>query len=137
LLAEISYPINCQLSSEKIANVSIILKERTSKSLKGYFYRNNIEIGNIETSKPSNQLPATWKFQINNRSYSGEILLFKNNLLWNQSKTSIRSEDLNRVIFSGLTSVINSNTNDFALIESSKGFFKIGKGCYGGRIRKL
>ena len=78
-----------------------------------------------------------WSFIKNNNEFEGEIILFKNNYLWHPFQNEINSENVNRVLFSGLAYSLNSMLKDRDLLKASSGFFKIGKGCYGGRLKKV
>ena len=49
----------------------------------------------------------------------------------------IKSHEVNMVIFSGLSSKLSKITNNVDLLKAASGFFKIGSGCYGGRINKV
>jgi hypothetical protein len=44
---------------------------------------------------------------------------------------------VNKVLFSGLSSKLSKVSNERELLKATSGFFKIGNGCYGGRINKV
>ncbi len=130
------YPIECTLLSEEVHNISIHLSRRTSNSLEGDLKKDNFVIGKFNTSKPKANKPAMWSFLNKNKKFEGEIILFQNNDIWHPFQNKIKSENVNRVLFSGLASSLNLISKDGDLLEASSGFFNIGQGCYGGRIKK-
>ena len=137
LLAEIIQPIHCILVSEEIPNISIVLSERRSNALKGLIYNENDIKGNFYTHKPTQEEPSKWSFEKTNIKFKGETILLKNNEIWHPYQTKIKSHEVNKVIFSGLSSNLSKITNEKDLLKAASGFFKIGNGCYGGRINKV
>ena len=136
-LAEISHPIQCFLISEEVPSISIILKERRSNSLKGFISsKKNLE-GNFYTHRPTREKPTSWSFENSGSKFNGEAILLKDGKIWHQYQTKIKSHEVNMVIFSGLSSKLSKITNNSDLLKASSGFFKIGSGCYGGRINKV
>ena len=137
LLAEISHPIQCILISEQVPSISIILKERTSNSLKGYISsKKNIKL-NFYTHRPRKEKPTSWSFESGETKFNGEAILLKDGKIWHKYQTKIKSHEVNRVIFSGLSSKLAKITKNPDLLKATSGFFKIGNGCYGGRINKV
>lgn len=132
----IVHPINCTLISEEVKEIKIILEERNSSSLKGRLIKEKKTLGEFKTKKPYLEIPATWSFNYKNKKLKGETILFKNDLIWHIYQNKIKSHEVNRALFSELSTKISSLTNDKKLLKASSGFFKIGKGCYGGRIKK-
>ena len=98
-----------------------------SKNIKGDFY----------THKPTQTKPSSWSFENINNKFSGEAILLKGNEIWHPYQTKIKSHEINKVLFSGLSSKLSKVTNERALLRATSGFFKIGSGCYGGRINKV
>ncbi len=135
-IAEI-YPIDCTLRSEVDQNIIINLSKRRNDSLEGQLKKNQSVIGKFFTSKPDAKKPAMWSFIKNDKKFEGEIILFKNNYLWNPFQNKIKSENVNRALFSGLAYSINSILKDRELLKASYGYFNIGQGCYGGRLKKV
>ena len=131
------YPINCTLVSEEDHTVSINLSKRRRDSLEGHIKKGESVIGKFFTSQPKFKTPAMWIFIKNKKKFEGDILLFKNNNLWHPFQNKIKSETVNRVIFSGLAYNLNTIFKDRNLLKASSGFFNIGQGCYGGRIKKI
>ena len=113
------------------------LSKRRNDSLEGQSKKGKSVIGTFFTSKPRVNKPAMWSFLKNDNKFEGEIILFKNNYLWHPFQNKIKSENVNRVLFSGLAYSLNSRLKDRDLLKASSGFFKIGKGCYGGRLKKV
>ncbi len=131
------YPINCTLVSEVDQNIIINLSKRRNDSLEGQLKKGKSVIGTFNTSKPNVKQPAMWRFIKNDNKFKGEIILFKNNQLWHSFQNKIKSENVNRVLFSGLAFSLNSISKDRDLLKASSDFFNIGKGCHGGRFKKV
>ena len=137
LLAEISHPIQCILISEEVPGISIILNERTSNSLKGSISsKNNIKY-KFYTHRPKREKTTSWSFESGKTKFNGEAILLKDGKIWHQYQTKIKSNEVNRVLFSGLSSKLSKIDKNHDLLKASSGFFKIGNGCYGGRINKV
>jgi len=137
LFSEISYPIQCLLISEEVPSISIILNERTSNSLKGFISTNKNIIGNFYTHRPIRKNPTSWSFENGETNLNGEAILLQNGKIWHRYQTKIKSHEVNMVIFSGLSSKLSKITDNTDLLKATSGFFKIGSGCYGGRINKV
>ena len=131
------YPIDCTLISEVNQNIIINLSKRRNDSLEGQLKKGKLVIGTFNTSKPNIEKPAMWSFIKNDNKSEGEIILFKNNQLWHAFQNKIKSENVNRVLFSGLAYSLNSILKDKDLLKASSDFFIIGQGCYGGRLKKV
>ena len=136
-LVEISHPIQCFLISEEVPSISIILNERTSNSLKGFISSKNDIKGNFYTHRPIREKPTSWSFENGQNKLNGEAILLKDGKIWHPYQTKIKSHEVNMVIFSGLSSKLSTITNNTDLLKAASGFFKIGSGCYGGRIDKV
>ena len=136
-MAETSHPIQCILISEEVPGISIILSERTSNSLKGSISSNHNIKHNFHTHKPRRDKPTSWSFESGEIKFNGEAILFKDGKIWHQYQTKIQSNEVNRVIFSGLSAKLSKITNNRELLKATSGLFKIGNGCYGGRIKKV
>ena len=92
--------------------------------------------GNFYTHKPTQTKPSSWSFKNTNTRFSGEAILLKGHEIWHPYQTKIKSYEVNKVHFSGLSSKLSKVTNEKDLLKATSGFFKIGSGCYGGRIKK-
>ena len=136
LLAEISSPIKCLLISEEVPSISIILNERRSNSLKGSISSNNNLKGNFYTHRPIGEKPTSWSFENGETKLNGEAIIFKDGKIWHPYQTKIKSYEVNMVLFSGLSSKLSRITDNADLLKAASGFFRIGSGCYGGRINK-
>ena len=79
----------------------------------------------------------SWSFEKDRTKLRGETILLKDGKIWHPYQTKIKSHEVNMVIFSGLSSKLSTITNNTDLLKASSGFFKIGSGCYGGRINKV
>ena len=137
LLADISHPIHCILISEEVPSISIILNERRSNSLKGSILSKKNIRGNFYTHKPTRERPTSWSFENGGTVFSGEAILLKDGKIWHPYQTKIKSHEVNMVIFSALSSKLSKITDNENLLKATSGFFKIGSGCYGGRINKV
>ena len=137
LLAEISHPIQCILTSEEVPSISIILNERRSNSLKGSISSKKNLKGNFYTYRPTKEKPTSWSFEKGGTILNGEAILLKDGEIWHPYQTKIKSHEVNMVIFSGLSTKLSKITNNQDLLKATSGFFKIGSGCYGGRINKV
>ena len=135
--AEISRPIECFLISEEVPSISIILNERRSNSLKGFISSKKNFKGNFYTHRPIKEKPTSWSFENGLTKLNGEAILLKDGKIWHPYQTKIKSHEVNMVIFSGLSSKLSKITNNTDLLKATSGFFKIGSGCYGGRIKKV
>ena len=136
LLAEIIQPINCILVSEEVPSISIVLSERRNNALKGIISNENYVIGNFYTHKSTQIKPSSWSFENTNIKFKGEAILFKGNYIWHPYQTKIKSYEVDKVFFSELSSKLSKITNKRDLLKATSGFFKIGSGCLGGRIKK-
>tara|TARA_B100000886_G_scaffold136047_1_gene91813 strand:- start:742 stop:924 length:183 start_codon:yes stop_codon:yes gene_type:complete len=52
-------------------------------------------------------------------------------------QTKIKSNEVNMVIFSTLSSKLSEITNNTDLLKATSGFLKTGIGCYGRKINKV
>ena len=137
LLVEIIQPINCVLVSEDVPSISIVLSERRSNALKGTILNEKNIRGTFYTYKPTQIKPSSWSFENTNINFSGEAILLKGNEIWHPYQTEIKSYEVNKVLFSGLSSKLSKVSDERELLKATSGFFKIGNGCYGGRINKV
>ena len=137
LLAEIIQPINCVLVSENVPSISIVLYERRSNDLKGVLTIENNVKGNFYTYKPTKEDPSSWSFEKQNIKFNGETILLKGNEIWHPYQSKIKAHEVNKVFFSGLSSNFSKVTNERDLLKAASGFFKIGSGCLGGRVKKV
>ena len=135
--AEISRPIECFLISEEVPSISIILNERRSNSLKGFISSKKNLKGNFYTHRPIKEKPTSWSFENGLTKLNGEAILLKDGKIWHPYQTKIKSHEVNMVLFTGLSSKLSRITNNTDLLKATSGFFKIGSGCYGGRINKV
>lgn len=135
--AETSHPIQCLLISEEVPSISIILNERRSNSLKGFISSKKNIKGNFYTHRPIKENPTSWSFENGQNKLNGEVILLKDGQIWHPYQRKIKSYEVNMVIFSGLSSKLAKITNNANLLKAASGFFKIGGGCYGGRVNKV
>tara|TARA_Y100000589_G_scaffold296294_1_gene303337 strand:+ start:574 stop:1020 length:447 start_codon:yes stop_codon:yes gene_type:complete len=134
---EILEPINCILISEEVPSVSIVLTERRSDALKGYFSIGNKFKGNFYTHRPTSEKSTRWTFEKSKIKFTGEAILFRDGRIWHPYQNEIKSNEVNRVLFYGLSSKLSNVTDKKDLLKAASGFFTIGNQCYGGRIKKV
>ena len=137
LLAEIIQPINCILVSIEVPSISIVLSERKTNALKGIISTEENIIGNFYTHKPTQMKNSSWSFENKKIKFKGEAILLKDNDIWHPYQIEIKSHEVNKVLFSGLSSKLSEVTNERDLLKATAGFFKIGSGCYGGGINRV
>ena len=137
LLAEIIQPINCVLVSEYVPSITIVLSERRSNALKGVLLIKNNVKGDFYTHKPTKQKPSSWTFKKKNIQLNGEAILLKDNEIWHPYQVKIKSYEVNKVLFSGLTAKLSKINKERDLLKATSGFFIIGSGCNGGRIKNV
>ena len=136
-LVELIQPINCVLISEEVPSISIVLSERRLNSLKGFILNKEKIRGNFYTHKPTNEKTASWSFEKENIKLNGGAILLKDELLWHKYQNKIKSYEVNKVLFYGLSSKLSLITRDLDLLKATSGYFRIGNGCYGGRINRV
>ena len=93
-------------------------------------------MGIFYTRKPTKEKSATWNFVSSNIYFNGEMILFKDQKLWHRYQNKIKSNQINRVLFSKLSLSLATISEDIDLLKGTSGFFKIGDQCYGGKINK-
>ena len=136
LLAEVLQQINCELISENVPSINIILSERRENYLKGKIFNKKQIKGIFYTRKPNKDNSANWSFESSNVLFNGEIILFKDKELWHRYQNKIKANQVNRVLFSNLSMKLLEITNDIDLLKGTSGFFKIGNQCNGGKVKK-
>ena len=104
---------------------------------KGYKIMMNNFKGNFYTHRPIKDKPTSWGFENGQIKLNGEAILLKDGKIWHPYQTKIKSHEVNMVLFTGLSSKLSRITNNADLLKASSGFFRIGSGCYGGRINKV
>ena len=136
LLAEVLQQINCELISEDVPNITIILSERKKNSLKGKIFNKKQIKGIFYTRKPNRENSANWSFESSDFNFNGEIILFKDKEIWHRYQNKIKANQINRALFSNLSMKLSTISNDTDLLKGTSGFFKIGSQCNGGKINK-
>jgi len=136
ILSEVYQPINCVLISEDVPSITIVLSERRKDSLKGKIFNNKQIKGIFYTRKPNKEKSANWSFESTNSKFNGEIILFKDSEIWHLYQNKVKANQVNRALFSNLSSKLSKITNDIDLLKGTSGFFKIGNQCNGGKINK-
>tara|TARA_B100000212_G_C27244350_1_gene477397 strand:+ start:381 stop:800 length:420 start_codon:yes stop_codon:yes gene_type:complete len=135
-LVEFIKPINCILTSENVPSITIVLSERRSNGLKGNFFIDNNKTY-IYTHSPTKNKPARWSFEKKSIKFYGEMILLKDSKIWHQYQNKIQSNEVNKVLFSGLATKLSKITNNNEILNATSGFFKIGNECYGGKVNRV
>ena len=121
----------------RLPRISIILKKRRSNALKGSISsKSNLE-GIFYTQRPIKDKSTIWSFENSETKLNGAAILLKDGEIWHPYQTKIKSHQVNMVLFAGLSSNLSRITNNPDLLKPTSGFFRIGSGCYRGRINKV
>ena len=129
----------CEITSELVPDIKVVLKERTPFALHGTLLDGNKTLGSFKTSRPKVHRPSKWTFAAKGQTISGTSLLFKNEQLWSQYTRIPKSHETNRLIFVDLASSLYHGElieNDRNLLVAASGFWSISDGCLGGRMLK-
>ena len=129
----------CQITSESVTNVKVVLTERTPFALHGKLLQGENILGSFKTSRPKSYQPPKWFFTAKNQSASGTLLLFKDGQLWNQYTIRPKSHETNRTIFVDLAPSLHHKGMikiNRELLTAASGFWSISDDCLGGRMLK-
>ena len=137
ILVALIQPINCILISEDVPTISVLLSERRVNALKGVLLNKDKVEGDFYSYKPTKDKPSRWSFEKKDIELKGESILLKDSKIWHRYQNKIKSHEVNKVLFYGLSTQISKFIDDKDLIRATSGFFKIGNECYGGRIKKV
>ena len=136
-------PLVCELTSEEVAAIKVLLTERTYVSLKGVLVQDGKTLGTFQTGQSNGYGSIWWSFEDGTNRKSGTSVLFKDDQHWNPHRRIPRPSETNRVLFVGFAPALwywgNPSTPGYYrenrdLIKSSAGFWSISDQCLGGRI---
>ena len=92
------------LISAEVPGILIISNERISNSLKGSISSQNNFKHNFYNLRQIREKPTSWSFESGETKFNGEAILLKDVKVWHQFQTKIQSNEVYRVLFSGLSS---------------------------------
>ena len=141
--AAVPLPLVCELTSEEVPSIKVLLTERTAVSLKGELLQGNRTLGMFQTGQSNGYASVWWSFQDQNDEGSGTSVLFKDDQHWNPHRRLPRPPETNRILFVGFASdlwywnhrnqpgVFRGNRD---LLKAAAGFWTISDQCLGGRM---
>ena len=136
-------PLVCELTSEEVTTIKVLLTERTAVSLKGELHQASETLGTFQTGQSNGYGSVWWSFHDQHDKSDGPSVLFKGDQHWNPHRRIPRPSETNRVLFVGLASDLWYWNNPKApgvyrgnrdLLKAAAGFWSISDGCLGGRI---
>ena len=136
-------PQVCELTSEEVSSIKVLLTERTAVSLKGELLQGSNTLGTFQTGQSNGYGSVWWSFHDQHAKSDGTSVLFKGDQHWNPHRRIPRPSETNRVLFVGFASDLwywnNPKEAGFYrgnrdLLKAAAGFWSISEGCLGGRI---
>ena len=143
--AAVPLPFVCELTSEEVPSVKVLLTERTAVSLKGELLQGSKTLGTFQTGQSNGYGSVWWSFHDRYDKGDGTSVLFKDDQHWNPHRRLPRPSETNRVLFVGFASDLWSwNTPEEPgafrrnrdLLKAAAGFWTISDRCLGGRIER-
>ena len=143
--AAVPLPFVCELTSEEVPSVKVLLTERTAVSLKGELLQGRKNLGTFQTGQSNGYGSVWWSFHDRYDKGDGTSVLFKDDQHWNPHRQLPRPSETNRVLFVGFASDLWSwNTPEEPgafrrnrdLLKAAAGFWTISDRCLGGRIER-
>ena len=143
--AAVPLPFVCELTSEEVPSVKVLLTERTAVSLKGEVLQGRKNLGTFQTGQSNGYGSVWWSFHDRYDKGDGTSVLFKDDQHWNPHRRLPRPSETNRVLFVGFASDLWSwNTpeepgafrRNRELLKAAAGFWTISDRCLGGRIER-
>ena len=141
--AAVPLPLVCELTSEEVPSIKVLLTERTAVSLKGELLQGNKTLGTFQTGQSNGYGSVWWSFHGQHDKSDGTSVLFKDDQHRNTHRRMPRPSETNRVLFVGLASDLWYRKNPEAsgvfrgnrdLLKAAAGFWTISERCLGGRI---
>ena len=141
--AAVPLPLVCELTSEEVPSIKILLTERTAFSLKGKLLQSKNTLGTFQTGQSNGYGSVWWSFHDQHDKGDGTSLLFKDDQHWNPHRRIPRPSETNRVLFVGFASDLWYSNNPEAtgvfrgnrdLLKAAAGFWTISDRCLRGRI---
>ena len=142
-VAAVPLPLVCELTSEEVPSIKVLLTDRTALSLKGELLQGSRPLGTFQTGQSNGYGSVWWSFHDQHDKSDGTSVLFKDDQHWNPHRRIPRPSETNRVLFVGFASdlwywknpeapgVFRGN-RDF--LKAAAGFWSISLQCLGGRI---
>jgi|TARA_B100001758_G_C18160806_1_gene479044 hypothetical protein len=136
-------PLVCELTSEEVPSIKVLLTERTAVSLKGELLQGSKALGTFQTGQSNGYGSVWWSFHNQHGKGDGTSVLFKGAQHWNPHRRIPRPSETNRVLFVGFASDLwYWNTHETPgffrgnrdLLKAAAGFWSISDRCLGGRI---
>ena len=143
--AAVPLPFVCELTSEEVPSVKVLLTERTAVSLKGELLQGRKNLGTFQTGQSNGYGSVWWSFHDRYDKGDGTSVLFKDDQHWNPHRRLPRPSETNRVLFVGFASDLWSwNTPEEPgafrrnrdLLKAAAGFWTISDRCLGGRSER-
>ena len=143
--AAVPLPLVCELTSEEVPSIKVLLTERTAVSLKGELLHRSKTLGTFQTGQSNRYRSVWWSFHDQHDKSDGTSVLFKDDQHWNPHRRMPRPSETNRVLFVGFASklwywnapeapgVFRGNRD---LLKAAAGFWTISARCLGGRIMR-
>ena len=72
------------------------------------------------THRPRTEKPTSWTFEKSEIKFKGDAILFKNGRIWHPYQEEIKSNEVNRVLFSGLALKLSGITNEKNILKAKK-----------------
>ena len=143
--AAVPLPFVCELTSEEVPSVKVLLTERTAVSLKGELLQGRKNLGTFQTGQSNGYGSVWWSFHDRYDKGDGTSVLFKDDQHWNPHRRIPRPSETNRVLFVGFAYDLwywNTPEAPVAfrrnrdLLKAAAGFWTISDRCLGGRIER-
>jgi hypothetical protein len=143
--AAVPLPLVCELTSEEVPSIKVLLTERTAVSLKGELLQGSRTLGTFQTGQSNGYGSVWWSFHDHHDKSDGTSVLFKDDQHWNPHRRIPRPSETNRVLFVGFASDLwywkNPEAPGFFrgnrdLLKAAAGFWTISERCLGGRIMR-
>ena len=97
-------PLVCELTSEEVSSIKVVLTERTAVSLKGELLQGSETLGIFQTGQSNGYGSVWWSFHDQHDKSDGTSVLFKGDQHWNPHRRIPRPSETNRVLFVGFAS---------------------------------
>ena len=143
--AAVPLPLVCELTSEEVPSIKILLTERTAFSLTGKLLLSKNPLGTFQTGQSNGYGSVWWSFHDQHDKGDGASVLFKDDQRWNPHRRIPRPSETNRVLLVGFASDLWYWNNPEApgvfrgnrdLLKAAAGFWTISDQCLRGRIMR-
>ena len=136
-------PLVCEVTSEEIPSIKVLLTERTAVSLKGELLQGSKTLGTFQTGQSNGYGSVWWFFYDQHDKGDGTSVLFNVDQHLNPHRSIPRPSETNRVLCVGFASDLWYLKNLKApgdlrgnrdLLKAAAGFWTISDQCLGDRI---